>query len=406
MRARTCGNSIRGVSVELAAPLVPWLRERHWVAVDGLVAAALLGVLVGGALTRTGAFGAPGWLSVAACVLAAAPVAVRRRWPVPAFAVVLAGNAVLAALDVGGNPAVVVALALYTVAVRHAPRRSLVPLAVALGVSVPAEVVPLVTGTLRPEASVGATLITASVLVLTAAWALGLATRARRLYTARTAEQHTRRAVGDERLRIARELHDVVTHSMTLITVTASVASYLTESRPEEVRAALDVIESTGRGALTEMRRMLGVLRSDGAATGTDDQRAPAPGLPDVSALAERTTAAGVPVDLDIRGDGELPTAVALSAYRIVQEALTNVVRHAAPARCRVRIDIGDADVVIDVTDDGHRHPRAGGGHGIIGMRERVALFGGRLDAGPMPHGGFRVTARLPLASAEPAGTP
>jgi signal transduction histidine kinase len=400
-----------GMSAQLPAPLIVRSREALWVALDCALAAFLLALTVAGAAARTANFGAPIWLSMAAAVLVAAPVAVRRRWPVAVFACVLAANTVLAAVGVAGNPAVVVALALYTVAASRPPRRSGPLMIAAVAVSTAAEAV----GALASAQPVGwqtdIDLISATVLILAAAWALGATRLAQRRYADRAAEQAVLRAVADERLRIARELHDVVTHSISLITVKASVANYLIDSRPQEVRAALTVIETTGRSTLTEMRRMLGVLRADSAIAAlpnanADDGRAPAPGLDDLPVLAEHAAEAGVQVDLDMPAQRDLPEGVALSAYRIVQEALTNVVKHAAPTRCHVRVTLTGPDVVIDVTDTG-RGPRpvpaAADGHGIIGMRERTALFGGEFAAGPRPHGGFRVTARLPLAVVGPA---
>lgn len=386
---------------ELAISLVPWLRERHWMAVDALAATGLLVVFTVGVVGRTPVVAVPEWMIIALCVVTAAPIAVRRMWPVVVFMVVLCGNTVLAVLAVGGNPAVVVALAAYTVAARRPPGRSAVLVAVATVVSVAAEGVAVLVERSRPEWMATATLILASVLVLAAAWTMGVAVRARRLYAARSAEQLAERAVTAERLRIARELHDVITHGVTLITVKASVASYLTDSRPDDVRTALDVIETTGRGTLVEMRRMLGVLRSDDTVT-TTDQWGPAPGLSDIPTLVEHTTNAGVTVDLDVNhGDRELPEAISLTAYRIVQEALTNVIKHAAPAHCRIHVDTTDTGVLIDITDDGRRPSDDTRGHGIAGMRERATLFGGQLDAGPLPHHGFRVTARLPLTGAD-----
>ncbi len=387
-------------------PLLPWLRERHWWAVDCVGAAGLLAVLIAGVLGRAPQFDAPTWLIVSAAVVAGLLVAVRRLWPVAVLGVALVANAVLAVLTVGGNPAVLVALALYTATVRRPLRASLMLLAVALVVSLPAEAVPLVAGHPRPEPRTGMALLLVSVLVLVTAWALGAAVRGRWLYTLRSTEQVRDQAVTDERLRIARELHDVITHGMTLITVQASVASYLIDSRPEQVRAALDVIETTGRDALAELRRMLGVLRSDNV-TPSGGQLAPTPGLADLPALTVAAEQAGVSVELDLDPQfdtiGELPAAIGLSVYRIVQEALTNVVKHAAPATCRIRVRIADREITVDVTDDG-QHRRVArpedGGHGIVGMRERAALFGGQLDAYPLPDRGFRVTARLPLARA------
>jgi signal transduction histidine kinase len=401
MRWGLGANTLGWMSVELAVPLVPWLRERHWLALDVLAATGLLVVLTVGVVGRTPVVVVPEWMIIVLCVVTAAPIAVRRMWPVPVFAVVLSANTVLAALAVGGNPAVVVALAGYTVAVRRPPGRSAVLLALAVVISVAAEAVAVLVERMRPEWVATATLIFASVLVLVAAWTMAVAVRARRLYATRSAEQLAERAVTAERLRIARELHDVITHGVTLITVKASVASYLTDSRPGDVRAALDVIETTGRSTLVEMRRMLGVLRSDDTVK-TTDQWGPAPGLSDIPTLIERTTDAGVTVDLHVHlGDRELPEAVSLTVYRIVQEALTNVIKHAAPTHCRIRVDTTGTGVLIDITDDGNRRSDTTRGHGIAGMRERATLFGGQLHAGPLPHHGFRVTARLPLTEVD-----
>jgi signal transduction histidine kinase len=191
---------------------------------------------------------------------------------------------------------------------------------------------------------------------------------------------------------------------MSLITAKAAVANYLIDAQPEGVGDALTVIEDTGRHALAEMRRMLGVLRSDTPGADPGGERAPAPGLGDLVVLAEHARQAGVAVDLDVPPGNDLPEGVALAAYRIVQEAMTNVMKHAAPTSCRVRVARTGPEVLIEVTDaGGHRPamPPGPGGHGIIGMRERAALFRGEFEAGPGPSGGFRVTARLPLASAD-----
>jgi len=368
------------------------------------VAAALVAVSVTSAAARTANFGPPAWLAITAAVLVAAPVAVRRVWPVTVLAVVLAANCVVVAAGVGGSAFVIVALALYPVAVSRPPRRSVPALAVALVTSTAAVVAGMLASPQLPGWQVRFDVVAATIAVIGAAWVLGAARRAQLATAARAAQQATRRAVTDERLRIARELHDVITHSMSLITAKAAVANYLIESQPDGVRDALTVIEDTGRRALAEMRRMLGVLRSDPPEPGpggTDGERAPAPGLPDLAALAKRAGQAGVAVDLDVPSGGDLPEGVALAAYRIVQEALTNVVKHAAPTSCRIRVASTGPEVLIDVTDAGGYRPArppAPGGHGIIGMRERAALFGGEFEAGPSPGGGFRVTARLPLA--------
>ncbi|MEV0387568.1 sensor histidine kinase [Nonomuraea sp. NPDC050643] len=238
---------------------------------------------------------------------------------------------------------------------------------------------------------------------LVTGWAVGTAVRWKRDTTARLVRHLAEAAVADERRRIARELHDVIGHSMSLIAVKATVANHVADARPQEVRAALAVIEQTSRSTLTEIHRVLDLLRSDG-----DPQQPPlsVPGLADLPELAAHARSAGVEVDLIVRDETELPPAVAVSVYRIVQQALTNVVTHAAPTRCSVTVDIDGREAAIEVVDDGSRHgrpPRARpGGHGLIGMRERVKMYGGTFSAGHRPEGGFRVTARLPY---DPSGT-
>ena len=210
-------------------------------------------------------------------------------------------------------------------------------------------------------------------------------------------EERARRAVVDERLRIARELHDVVAHSMSVIAVQAGVGHHVLDSQPEEARRALAAIETTSRAALTEMRRLLGVLREEGQPRAA---LSPAPGLADVPQLLTQVRQAGLDVTSIVTGQpADAPTPVGLTAYRIVQEALTNVLKHGGP-RARVSIQYGPDEVRLEICDDGRRHPaprQPAEGHGLIGMRERVAVFGGRLSAGSQPDGGYRVAAWLPI---------
>jgi signal transduction histidine kinase len=208
--------------------------------------------------------------------------------------------------------------------------------------------------------------------------------------------------VAEERLRLARELHDVVAHSISVIAVQSGVGAHVANTQPEEAAKALATIEATSRAALTELRRLLGVLRQEGEPEGS---LAPVPGLADLDALLAEVAKAGLGVRLRVEGTpSPLPAGVDLSAYRIVQEALTNVVKHAGPARAQVVVGYGDHEVTVEVVDDGRGvaaptgDGRARVGHGLIGMRERVAAFGGDLEVGPGPDGGFRVAARLPLA--------
>jgi signal transduction histidine kinase len=249
--------------------------------------------------------------------------------------------------------------------------------------------------------------------ILAAAWLLGHFAHNYRAYAAgleertaeleRAREELARRAVTEERLRLARELHDVVAHAMSVIAVQSGVGAHVADSRPGEVGKALAAIEVTSRSALTELRRLLGVLRQDGEPQAS---LAPAPGLANLEGLLAEVAEAGLAVRLRVEGAPvQLPAGVDLSAYRIVQEALTNVVKHAGPAHAQVTIRYRDQEVAVEVTDDGRGVAAVAGdggkgtGHGLIGMAERVAAFGGDLEVGPCPGGGFRVAARLPLAA-------
>jgi signal transduction histidine kinase len=210
-----------------------------------------------------------------------------------------------------------------------------------------------------------------------------------------------RRAVAEERTRIARELHDVVAHRVSLMTVQAGAAKTVAADDPESASQAMHAVEKAGRQALDELRHLLGVLRPEADA----EALGPLPGLADVPRLVDQLGAAGLDVSLTIDdGQIDLPARVDLSAYRIVQEALTNALKHAGPgARTQVRLHTDSRGVDIEVLDDGRGGTiLTGSGHGIIGMRERALLLGGRLDAGPRPGGGFQVVAHLPIRD-EPA---
>jgi signal transduction histidine kinase len=352
-------------------------------------------------------FGVPRPLAVAAAVLAVAPVAVRRRWPMSAFGVVLAANVTAIVSGAAGDPAIAVALVVYTVAVSGPRRRSAVALAVAVALVVSADAIALLAGRPTVEWPTAVNVIAASALLMAGAWTIGVAVREQRAQAARTARDLTRRAVADERLRIARELHDIIAHSMSLITMKAGVAAYLLDTRPQDARPALALIEATGREALAEMRRIVGAMRGDPGTAGDDTDWAPAPGVAELPALAHRARQAGVRVELAVRATRELPEGTALTVYRIVQEALTNVAKHAAPATCEVRVDIGADEVTIEITDDGPGQrvpPAVPGGHGLIGMRERVHLYGGRFSAGTRAVGGYRVIAAIPVAAPHAVG--
>jgi signal transduction histidine kinase len=234
-------------------------------------------------------------------------------------------------------------------------------------------------------------------LVLAVAWTVGVAVRQHRLYGEALLRQEARRAeerAAQERARIARELHDVVAHGMSVITVQAAYGRLVAETEPAQAADALAAIETTGRQSLAEMRRLLGVLRAGDSGPAED---APAPGLTDLPRLAERTARAGVRVDVSVSGKPEaLGPGLELSAYRIVQEALTNVVKHAGTDSARVTVEHRPDAIVLDIVDRGRGGDVRAEGHGLTGMRERAALYGGTVLAGPMPDGGFKVSATLP----------
>ncbi|MGW4207363.1 sensor histidine kinase [Lentzea sp. NPDC004789] len=349
----------------------------HLYLVDA-AAAAVIAVLVAYAMTEHQ--DRPWWLVLPSAALVAAPVAVRRLWPVAAFAITTAATV---AVVIGrvmpvpalGAAAAAVCFTLYTLAVDRTRTWSLAGLVAGVvavggvGGGEPANVL-------------------ATVAALGAVWVIGYTTRLRRSFLTRENEQRAEQALSDERLRIARELHDVVAHNLSLIAVQAANAAHVRS--PEHAYEALEVISETSRAALTEMRGLLGVLRSDA-------DLAPSPGLAGLAQLADRASLAGVRVALDVRGDAAVPEGVGLSAYRIVQEALTNVVKHAAPASCTAVVEVTGESVRIEVTDDGPGVKELGAGHGLIGMRERVAVYGGTFSAGPGEDGGFRVVAELPV---------
>ena len=359
---------------------------------------------IGGVVTLRGLAGemdVTAW-SYAALVAHTTSLAFRTRYPVPALAgMVITGVAMAAAGVPVFVPGPIILLAMYSVASTSAPRVSLAALAAAVAA------LSLQGMDFGGTATWG--------LIMTGAWVLGNYVRTRRLYAAeleqraaelqQAREELAEQAVAAERLRIARELHDVVAHAMSVIAVQAGMGAHVIDSQPEEAKRALAAIEVASRGGLAELRRLLGVLR-DGAGEGGvaggagAASLAPAPGLADLDRLVEDTGRAGVTVDVTVEGHRrDLPAGLDLAVYRIVQEALTNVVKHAGTGRASVTLRYGDRDVAVEVTDEGRGAPANGHGapgHGIPGMKERAALYGGTVDAGARPGGGFRVAARLP----------
>jgi len=227
------------------------------------------------------------------------------------------------------------------------------------------------------------------------------AAEARAIVAERDREADALRAVVEERTRIARELHDIVGHSVSVMTVQTSGVRRLVRPEQEQEREALLAVERTGREALAEMRRVVGALRGPNG----EPTLAPQPSLSRVDALVAHARETGLPVDLEIEGDPvTLPAGVDLTAYRLVQEGLTNAIKHAAAGHAEVHVRYDDGHVEIEVCDDGRGADGAGpasggGGHGLVGMRERVSIYGGELDAGPRAEGGFRLRARLPVTA-------
>ncbi|MFC6080846.1 sensor histidine kinase [Sphaerisporangium aureirubrum] len=386
-------------------------RSRSLLVADGCAAVALTLFGAFAILDPPGpGFGGPVWVAWLVAGLAGLPAGVRRRWPVAVYGVVLASATVGTLLGVAGGGALwavyaSAALVLYLVASCLPYGRSAVALAVGLLASAAAIWVFYATRlAVVPEPAAEVPLwapgeIGVTWVAMAALWTVGAVVRSRREAAARLARSLARTAVADERLRLARELHDIIGHGMSLIAVKATVANHLADTRPDQVRDALTVIEDTSRAALADIRRLLGVLRSDAP------DLTPPPGPDRLPGLADTARSAGVEVDLQVRGADGLPEAVGLSVYRIVQEALTNVVKHAAPTRCQVAVTADGRVVHIDVVDDGrpHREPpkHPEGGHGLLGIRERVTMYGGIMSAGPRPEGGFHLTAHLPY---EPSG--
>ena len=317
----------------------------------------------------------------------AVPVAFRRRTPRAAFAVSMIAAAVYLARDwpmVGLGLAALVMT--YSLAAYGPRRDSLVGLA-AVDVVLTASAV---IGTDRHHFD---TLI-GNIVILAAAWMLGDGARRRREDARSEQQRLARQAVAEERLRIARELHDVVAHSMSVIAVQAGTGRVVIDDDVDHARRALASIEETSKQALEEMRRLLGVLRAD-ASDGA--VRTPVPTLEDLDRLVAYAVEGGTPVDVHVDGDrSQAPAGIELAAYRVLQEALTNVRRHAPGARARVHVSFEAEALVVEVENrlsDGH--PSGPAGHGLIGMRERVSLYGGAFEAGPRPEGTFKVRARI-----------
>ncbi|WP_205857798.1 sensor histidine kinase, partial [Phytoactinopolyspora endophytica] len=324
------------------------------IAIDVVAAAIYTAVVLTAVFAAPSSLNVPAWAGAAIVVAVGLPVAVRRIWPRPVLGLVASTSLIGVVAGVVADPFLAAAAALYPVALTE-PRRPRVPTQT-IGVLSVVTVVGSAVGGSDGWQSTDAGVTALGVAILGGVWTLGRVIRERRDHAAYTAQQLAQQAVTDERLRIARELHDIVAHSMSVVTVKAGIANHVIGERPEEAADALRVIESTGRSALTEMRRLLGVLRSE-SDDGTEITDAaglgPNPSLADLVSVADHARTSGVDVDLRLDVPDGLPEGVELSAYRIVQEAMTNVIKHAAPARCRVSVRADGTAVTVEVSDDG-----------------------------------------------------
>jgi signal transduction histidine kinase len=475
-------------------PLTKRLSPRHWAALDYVVG-AVFGLILFATIRRgvirtiETPYGFVAnrslpltWpLAIFLVMVAVVAVGMRRRRPAFMLGVLLAGSVIVTTLIGPENGALTyylpVAYVLYLVAATYEHRQAAVRVLIAVFATLLANAVliHLTGGGFIPSGG----LVSVALCVIIA-WFTGYIVRQRRRYAVRLQDEAASKAVAEERLRIARELHDVVAHSMSVIAVQAGYGQYVIDTQPADARNALGAIQATSREALDEMRRMLGALRqadktdqrdgdppAAGGTAGAPESEVggsygsagsyggaggsgaaplfPAPGLADLERLLSRTASAGVRVDVTRCGlPRELPASIDLSAYRIVQEALTNVVKHARTSSCRVLVGYGHDELILEVTDNGAGLPAmagagishhgntlalaggfasdaglgaggptllamnampgwnapgdiGGSGHGIIGMRERVSLLGGEFSAGPLPGYGFQVSAHIPL---------
>ena len=405
MKPAVDGNRLRNVKKVIAG-----VELRHLVfdvALAGLVLfLGLKGTIEIGSLSEA-AFSRPvdGW-HIMFIGLMALPLAVRRIFPTWVFVTILSAWIVDRGLDYPETPAsIAVGIAFYTIGAELDRRRSLIIGGISSGILV------LWTGIGAAilESVTSVALITTTIVTITPLL-LGRERQARKQRVEdlrlraeraeREREQKAQQAVAEERARIARELHDVVAHQMTVMTLQAEGAKRLATDADPRLADALDTIRTAGHGALAELRRTVGLLRY----TDDDADTEPLPSLADLDRLIDQMRSAGVSVEVQVTGEPQdLSDGAELSAYRIVQESLTNAVRHGGPnVNATVTIDYGDEIVQVAVSDDGRGASSASddeSGHGLIGMRERIAVLGGEFEAGPQPGGGYRVEARIPVES-------
>jgi signal transduction histidine kinase len=379
------------------------LARRYWF--DAVILAVLGIGLTGSVLGREHINGPEGplWFDMLAMLAIVLPLLARRRFPFGAPAALGVAAALTSFVDktvvpYDGVTFLAGCAALFLVGSLRDRSQAVAGFAVAEGVLA-------VVVRNDPRSGVGNFIVASIIFTIVWTIAFGVGRKSveadeakqRAVRAEREREERAHAAVADERARIARELHDVVGHSVSVMTVQASGVRRLLRPDQQRERDALLIVERTGREALAEMRRMVGVLRrpEEGPVL------APQPSLEHLDRLVEQAREAGLPVELRVEGDAfQLPAGVDLTAYRLVQEGLTNALKHAGATRAEVVVNYSDGALEVVVSDDGRGvGSDDGGGHGLVGMRERVSVYGGELDAGPGPEGGYRLRARLPLAS-------
>ena len=379
------------------------LVRRFWF--DALIIVGI-GTSIAGAVLSQGRLNGPAgpmWLDILLTLAIVGPLLARRRFPFGAPVAVGAGVVIASFADSSLVPFDLIAFlagaaAVFLLAQLRDARQAVAGLAMAVGVEA-------IVVRNDPRGQVGQFIFVS--LIVAIVWVVGFTlgrkfaeadeAKERAARAERDREGRARAAVAEERARIARELHDVVGHSVSVMTVQASGVRRLLRPEQEREREALLIVERTGREALAEMRRMVGVLRRPEEAPAL----APQPSLEHLDRLIQQAREAGLPVELRVEGDArELPAGVDLTAYRLVQEGLTNALKHARASRAQVLVNYSDDQIEVMVSDDGQGVGNGdGGGHGLVGMRERVAVYGGEIDAGPQPGGGYRLRAKLPLAT-------
>ncbi|HZB28830.1 MAG TPA: sensor histidine kinase [Streptosporangiaceae bacterium] len=391
-----------------------WLRDRPTLR-DGVLTVALLAIGLPQLLVQrfdsemAQHYHQPDALNAAVVAVMVTALVLRRKAPLSVLAGTIAGEAALSALGYAPSPADVIAflIAVYSVAAHRPLARSAIG-----GI---AAVIAFTALIFSYPVEINLVEYVTNMALLIGVWWLGRGLRLRRAYLAeledraqrleRVREGDARTARVEERARIARELHDVVAHHVSVMTVQAGAARRILDRDPDSAREAMSTIEGLGRTALSEMRRIVGVLRTERDPEHTGRELAPQPGLHDVGGLIDRVRETGLMVQLWIEGEPRtLSPGVDLAVYRLVQEALTNTLKHAGPqARAWVRIHYAGQGVNVEIEDDGRGAAAGlpgngdGSGHGLVGMRERVALYGGELRIGPRSGGGFEVRARFPL---------